>query len=186
MLKAFLFLALGAVIALVVRWGLAQVWSFQAQRPSDYAEEAPAFDIREALSGPILSEGVIYDLTGRVNVRFTAEMQGTWDGATGVLTEDFRYSTGRVQHREWTLEMGEDGAFTATAPDIVGVGRGRQMGSAVRLTYRIRLDDEAGGHVLDVTDWMYLMENGVVMNRSEFRKFGIKVGELVATMRKAE
>jgi hypothetical protein len=27
------------------------------------------------------------------------------------------------------------------------------------------------------------MENGVVMNRSQFRKFGIKVAELVATMR---
>ena len=53
-------------------------------------------------------------------------------------------------------------------------------------TYRIRLEPEAGGHVLDVTDWMYLMENGAIMNRSEFRKFGVKVGELVATMRKAE
>ncbi len=39
------------------------------------------------------------------------------------------------------------------------------------------------GHVLDVTDWMYLMENGTIMNRSQFRKFGIKVAELVATMR---
>ena len=185
MLKIIAFLALGVLAVLAGRWALAQFWSFQAQRPSDYAEEGPAFDIREALSGPILSEGVIYDLTGRVNVRFVAEMHGTWDGDKGVLTEDFRYSSGRVQRREWTLEMGEGGAFTATAPDIVGVGRGQQMGSAVRLTYRIRLEPEAGGHVLDVTDWMYLMENGAIMNRSEFRKFGMKVGELVATMRKA-
>jgi hypothetical protein len=27
------------------------------------------------------------------------------------------------------------------------------------------------------------MENGTIMNRSEFRKFGFKVAELVATMR---
>jgi hypothetical protein len=46
--------------------------------------------------------------------------------------------------------------------------------------------ESAGGHVLDVTDWMYLMENGTIMNRSQFRKFGIKVAELVATMRKKE
>jgi hypothetical protein len=32
---------------------------------------------------------------------------------------------------------------------------------------------------------MYLMENGAIMNRSQFRKFGIKVAELVATMRPA-
>ncbi len=53
----------------------------------------------------------------------------------------------------------------------------------MRLDYRIRLPEQAGGHVLDVTDWMYLMENGAIMNRSQFRKFGIKVAELVATMR---
>jgi hypothetical protein len=32
---------------------------------------------------------------------------------------------------------------------------------------------------------MYLLENGVIMNRSQFRKFGFKVAELVATMRPA-
>ena len=53
------------------------------------------------------------------------------------------------------------------------------------LRYKIRLTPEAGGHVLDVIDWMYLMENGTIMNRSQFRKFGIKVAELVATMRPA-
>ena len=30
---------------------------------------------------------------------------------------------------------------------------------------------------------LYTVENGTLMNRSEFRKFGIKVGALVATMR---
>jgi hypothetical protein len=51
------------------------------------------------------------------------------------------------------------------------------------LNYRIRLTPEAGGHVLDTVDWMYLTANGTIMNRSQFRKYGIKVAELVATMR---
>jgi hypothetical protein len=54
------------------------------------------------------------------------------------------------------------------------------------LNYDLRLTPEAGGHVLKVTDWMYLMENGTIMNRSQFTKFGIKVAELVATMRKKD
>jgi hypothetical protein len=33
---------------------------------------------------------------------------------------------------------------------------------------------------------MYLMQNGTIINRSQFRKFGIKVAELVATMRPIE
>ena len=56
----------------------------------------------------------------------------------------------------------------------------------MQLKYRIRLLPEAGGHVLNVTDWMYLMENGTIMNRSQFTKFGVKVAELVATMRKKD
>ena len=59
-------------------------------------------------------------------------------------------------------------------------------GSAVQLKYRIRLPEESGGHVLDTVDWMYLAPNGTVMNRSQFRKFGIPVAELVATMRKVD
>ncbi len=66
---------------------------------------------------------------------------------------------------------------------MVGQGEGRVEGPTVVLRYRIRLTAEAGGHVLDVTDWMYLMENGTIINRSQFRKFGFKVAELVATMR---
>ena len=71
----------------------------------------------------------------------------------------------------------------AEADDVVGTGTGRQEGSAVLLEYRLRLTPEAGGHVLSVTDWMYLTPGGAIMNRSQFRKFGIKVAELVATMR---
>jgi hypothetical protein len=82
--------------------------------------------------------------------------------------------------------MGEGGRFTATADDVIGTAQGEQSGAVARITYRLRLPPEAGGHVLDVTDWLYLTENGTIMNRSEMRKFGFKVAELIATMRPAE
>ena len=69
---------------------------------------------------------------------------------------------------------------------MIGTGSGTQTGSAVQLKYRIKLPDEAGGHVLDTIDWMYLTPNGSIVNRSQFRKFGFKVAELVATMRKVD
>ena len=37
--------------------------------------------------------------------------------------------------------------------------------------------------MLDVVDWMYLAPNGTILNRSQMRKFGITVAELVATVR---
>ncbi len=157
---------------------------FATQKPTDFAGSGPAFDLQTHLAGPILCEGVVYGPTGRVSSRFVADMVGEWTGTTGVLHERFKYDTGRVQDRQWTLRLGNDGAIAAEAPDLVGAGVGRVSGSAVEMRYRIRLPPEAGGHVLDVVDWMYLMENGTVMNRSQFRKFGIKVAELVATMRR--
>lgn len=157
--------------------------SFSAQRPDDYADTEPAFDIRARLNGPLLSEGVIYGPTGRVVSRFVARMEGEWQGNRGKLAEHFTYSGGDKQDREWALEISNDGRIKATADDIVGVGEGRQSGSTVLLKYRIRLAKDAGGHVLDVTDWMYLTDNGVIMNRSEMRKYGLKVAELVATIR---
>lgn len=159
---------------------------FQAQSPTDYAQGAPQFDLRKHLNGPIACEGVIYGPSGRVTSRFTGAFNATWDGNKGHMTEEFRYDSGSVQHREWHLTLGNDGKIKAEAPDLVGIGDGSQLGSAVQLKYRIRLPDDAGGHVLDTVDWMYLAPNGAIVNRSQFRKFGFKVAELVATMRRMD
>lgn len=180
---SLMWFAFGLVVALVAAMIIHRLTGFGAQKPQDYAGTGPAFDLRRHLSGPILCEGMIYGPTGRVATRFVAQMEGRWDGNVGTLAEHFRYDSGRRQDRCWTLALGNDGAIRAEAPDLVGVGSGRVEGSAVQLRYRIKLDAEAGGHELDVTDWLYLMENGTILNRSQFRKFGIKVAELVATMR---
>lgn len=176
------FLFLGLLLALAALLLHQRFLAFPAQRPGDYAD-GPQIDPRQHLNGPLLCEGVIYGPTGRVVSRFVADMEGRWQGNQGVLTESFRYDSGARQAREWRLSLGNDGAIRATAADLLGEGRGQATGSAVMLRYRIRLTPEAGGHVLDVVDWMYLMENGTILNRSQFRKFGIKVAELVATMR---
>ena len=174
----------GALVVIALITLRARYASFAAQAPSDYADKGPTFDLRKHLNGPMACEGVIFGPTGRVTSRFVADMQGSWDGTTGTLAEVFRYDSGTVQHRAWTLVLGAGGQITATAADVVGDGQGRVEGSGVLLRYRIQLTPEAGGHVLDVTDWMYLLDNGTIMNRSQFRKFGIKVAELVATMRR--
>ena len=173
----------GFILALTAVLVASRFLSFRAQRPDDYADHGPQFDIRERLNGPITCEGVIYGPTGRVASRFTADFEASWIGNKGVMKEVFHYDSGAIQNREWHLTLGNDGSIRAEAPDVVGVGEGQQKGSAVQLKYRIKLTKEAGGHVLDTTDWMYLMQNGAIMNRSQFRKFGIKVAELVATMR---
>lgn len=177
---------LAALATLVAVCLAAYLWrarlSFSAQRPSDYAALAP-FDLRHHLNGPIQCEGVIYGPTGRVTSRFVAQMQGEWDGNRGVLREEFTYDTGAKQAREWQLTIGNDGKIRARADDVMGIGHGEVAGGALQLRYNLRLPASAGGHVLAVNDWLYVTPNGTLINRSQMRKFGIKVAELVATMR---
>lgn len=174
----------GILSLLLVMALLRRKLGFSAQRPDAYRALGPAFDPRIHLEGPMLCEGVIYGPFGRVTTRFVAEMHGTWQGNSGTLREHFRYDSGTEQHREWRLSVDNDGLLRAEADDLAGTGRGTIAGPALQLLYHIRLPADAGGHVLNVTDWMYLTQNGTIMNRSQFRKFGIKVAELVATMRK--
>ncbi len=184
-MTGFIWITVGMLIAFAIVQFVQWKWSFYAQTPADYQAQQPAFDIRERFNGPLHCEGVIYGPLGRVTSRFVAEFNAKWDGNVGVMKEVFHYDSGSVQNREWTLTLNDDGRILAQAPDLVGDGSGKQSGSSVLLKYTIKLTEDAGGHALDVTDWMYLMENGVIMNRSQFRKFGIKVAELVATMRPA-
>jgi hypothetical protein len=179
-------LIVGAAVALGGVWAKGRYASFRAQVPEDYAGKGSEIDLRRHLNGPILCEGVIFGPTGRVSSRFVADMDVRWEGNVGVMSERFRYDSGMVQDREWRLTLGNDGSIRAEAADVVGTGTGRQVGPSVQLNYRIRLPADAGGHVLDTTDWMYLVENGTIINRSQFRKFGVTVAELVATMRPKE
>lgn len=184
-MEAVLIFLLGAASAAGLFWTWTRLWSFRGQEPMDYEGERVVFDLRRHLSGDFICDGLIFGPFGRVVSRFTADFSVTWTGAEAVMTERFSYDSGEVQHREWHLNLSDDGRIEAWADDVPGGGRGRQAGSAVNLRYRIRLLPTAGGHVLDVNDWMYLLENGVIVNRSQFRKFGVRVAELVATIRSA-
>ncbi len=172
-----------AILAVLAARG--RFLSFRSQSPADYTGTGPDFSLKKHLNGEILSEGLIYGPNGKMSNSFVARMVGEWDGNSGTLAEWFTYSNGKQMTRKWYLTMGTGNTFIAKADDIVGEGKGEISGSTVKLTYRIILPEDAGGHTLDVTDWMYLTENGAIMNRSEMRKFGIKVAELVATMRPA-
>ena len=177
-------LAGAALVALTLLALNRLFFGFTAQSPRDYAGSAPVFDPRRHLAGEMQSDGVIYGPTGRVAARFTARMRGDWDNAGGSLAEVFDFATGQQQQRLWTITDAGSARFTATAPDVEGVAVGELSGATLRMRYRLRLAQDAGGHLLNVTDWLYLAPNGVILNRSEMRKFGIKVAELVATIRR--
>ena len=182
-METLFFMLLGAALAVgavVLRRHHA---AFYGQSPDDYQEGYPVIDIQKHLTGEMICEGVIFGPMGRVTSTFAADFDIKWDGDAGIMDEHFRYNDGSTQVRQWRLAVGEDGSFEMRADDVPGVGKGKMSGGAVQMIYPITLPESAGGHTLSCVDWMYLTPDGTVMNRSQFRKYGVKVAELIATIR---
>ncbi|MFK7836119.1 MAG: DUF3833 family protein [Sulfitobacter sp.] len=182
-MDAFLFVLLGAVLTSVVVILRRRFAAFYGQSPEDYEDSFPAFVLDEHLRGEMICEGVIFGPLGRVTSTFAADFSISWDGDKGVMDELFRYNDGSTQVRQWRITKLSNGAFDLQADDVPGGGHGVASGGAVQMRYPIELPPEVGGHVLRCMDWMYMTPDGTIMNRSQFRKFGFKVAELIATIR---
>lgn len=185
-METLFFIFLGILIATGVIALRRRYAEFYGQSPEDYEDGFPTFEIKKHLNGKMVCEGVIFGPLGRVTSTFVADFDISWDGDRGVMDELFRYNDGSTQTRQWIIQNGKDGHFSTEAEDVPGGGVGTHAGHAVQMRYAIRLPENAGGHVLNTVDWMYLTPDGVIVNRSQFRKFGFKVAELVATIRPKE
>ncbi|MDP1893598.1 MAG: DUF3833 domain-containing protein [Hydrogenophaga sp.] len=145
---------------------------------SDYASEKPALDLRSYFNGTLDAYGVFTDRSGQVVKRFTVLMRCTWDGDNGVLDEDFVYSDGSTGKRIWRMKHLGNGRYSGTADDVVGVALGETRGNAFRWGYTLALPVD--GRVWNVTfdDWMYLMDERVMLNKAVMSKFGVRLGEV--------
>lgn len=152
----------------------------------DYATELPKVDVKEYFTGPIKAWGLIQGRNGKVLARFDVEMVGSWDGDSGTLEEFFNYYDGREQKRVWKINKIDSDRYTGRADDIIGTASGEQSGNAVRWSYD--MDLEVGGRTYKIRfdDWMWLMNDGILINRSYLKKFGITVAELTLFMQKVE
>jgi hypothetical protein len=144
----------------------------------DYANEQPRFDLRAFFDGELVAKGLFTDRSGRVVKRFTVTMTGRWTGDEGVLDEHFQYSDGSTQRRVWRLQALGDGRYRGTADDVVGDALGESAGNAFRWNYTLALPVD--GRVWDVAldDWMFLVDDATVLNRSAMSKFGLHLGDV--------
>jgi len=144
----------------------------------DYANEKPTLDLRSFFNGDLTAKGLFTDRAGRVVKRFTVKMNARWEGDSGVLDEHFVYSDGSTQRRVWRLQALGQGRYSGTADDVVGEALGDSAGNAFRWAYTLALPVD--GRVWDVAldDWMFLVDEGTVLNRSAMSKFGLHLGDV--------
>lgn len=151
---------------------------------SHYDNTKPELDIKEYFDGPIQAWGIVQDWRGNVTRKFDIEMVGSWEGDTGKLEEDFVYDDGKTQRRVWTIKKLSDNTYEGTASDIKGKADGKTNGNAVQWKYQMNLEVDGKTYLVTFDDWMFLMKDEVLINRSYLKKFGITVAELTIVMKK--
>ena len=155
---------------------------------SDHAKDLPRLDLRQYFNGTLDAYGIFTDRSGKVVKRFTVLMKCSWSGPagqeTGVLDEEFTYSDGTRERRVWTLQRTADGRYVGTAADVVGQALGQESGNAFRFGYTLNLPVDGRTYEVQFDDWMYLMDERVMLNRAVMSKFGIRLGEVTLSFYK--
>ena len=155
-----------------------------SQNIEQYAAERPQLDLAQYFNGRITAHGIFQDRSGQVVRRFTVDMEGRWDGNQGVLDEHFTYSDGKKDRRIWRLTKHADGRYTGTADDVVGTASGRTVGNAFQWAYTLQLPVDGKVYQVQFDDWMYLVDERVMLNRATMSKFGFRLGEVTLSFQK--
>jgi len=149
-----------------------------------YRNEKPVLDIRNYLNGTLDAWGMFQGRSGEVKKRFHVVIDAKWKGDTGTLDEHFAWSDGSTSRRVWTLTRQTDGSYRGRADDVVGEAIGEIAGNTLRWRYVLALPVDGSVYHVDFDDWMILMDDKVMMNRSYMSKWGFGLGEVTLTFAK--
>lgn len=164
--------------------GTAVLAGCASPRVSDYAQQRPLLELDEYFDGRIRAHGIFQKRGGEVVRRFTVVMDCHWEGNQGVLDEAFTYSDGTTQRRIWRLTKHEGGRYTGRADDVVGEAQGQTAGNAFRWNYTLRLPVDGKEYEVQFDDWMFLIDERVMLNRASMSKFGVTLGEVLLSFTK--
>ena len=135
-------------------------------------------DLKTYFNGSLDAHGIFTDRSGKVARRFVVQMTGTWTGNQGVLDERFTYSDGKTERRVWRLTDLGNGRWEGRADDVVGVATGVSSGNALNWRYTLALPVDGKVYEVQFDDWMYRIDERVVLNKAVMSKFGIYLGEV--------
>ena len=147
-------------------------------RPEAFTNTAPAFDPVTFWTGRMASWGVVENRDGAPTAIVTTTTDATAEGPDGLHMVQHVMTAGKDTVRDWHMRRLGDGKFLATANDMVGTARGVASGRTFHWTWT--LATKPGNGVLNVSmeQWMYLADNGTLMNRTIITKLGVRLAEI--------
>jgi hypothetical protein len=153
----------------------------------DYEGDEPELVLEEFFDGKVMAWGLFENRAGAPQQRFVVEIDGTWDGETLTLDEDFTYASGRKDRRVWEFTKTGENTWRGEAGDTTVAAQGRQVGSIFRMNYKADIAMEDGDTIeLAFDDRLILIDETRMINRAIVKKFGIRVGEVSIAFEKVE
>lgn len=150
--------------------------------------DAPLSDrqlnLEEFFEGELIAYGQFQDIFGTVRRRFEVQIDGTWDGETLRLVEDFVYEDGSTEQRIWTLTKTGAQTWEGTAPGVIGTATGVEKGDTFNWGYTIDLPVPDGTLRVTFDDWMWLLSDDRLLNIAYMKRFGVDIGQVVITFEK--
>ena len=153
-------------------------------KPEDFAGREPRFQLEDYFAGQTKAWGIFQDRFGKLRRQFEVDIDGTWDGETLTLVEDFVYDDGEVEQRIWRIRKTGEHSYEGEADGVIGTAKGAGYGNALNWRYDFNLKVGDSVWAVSFDDWLFLQGDGVVINRAEVSKFGIELGQVTLVFTK--
>lgn len=153
-------------------------------KPEDFAGREPRLLLEEYFAGKTKALGIFVDRFGNLRRQFAVDIDGTWDGETLTLVEDFLYDDGETEQRIWRISKTGAHSYEGRAGDVIGPAAGKAYGNVLNWQYRLALKVGDSTWNVDFDDWMFLQDDNVIINRAEISKFGFKLGDVTIVFTK--
>jgi len=155
-----------------------------SQNVTQFADSPRQLVLEDYFLGQTQAYGVFEDRFGKVRRQFKVDITGTLDGDRLTLTENFKYDDGERDTRVWEIDVLGNGAYRGTAGDVPVPAEGQVAGNAFNWKYKVDLKVGDSTWNVGFDDWMYLMEDDVLLNRAYVTRYGIEIGQVTIAFRK--
>ena len=158
-----------------------------AGRPPIPDNVGKPFSLETDLIGKTVATGSFSAIDG-THRDFITYIEGTLDGSTVTLVEDFEFDDGVKERKTWVLTKLPNGEYSGIREDVIGTARGYQDGDAFRLEYTMAIPDENGepGRAMKFRDVLANNPEGAVVNKATVGLWGFQVATVDLLIKRPE
>ncbi|MXN65747.1 DUF3833 family protein [Stappia sp. GBMRC 2046] len=143
--------------------------------------------LEEFFRGKTVGKGVFESRFAGVRREFTVVTTGTWNPKTFTLRlrEDFRYADGERDTKVWFFQKVAQDRYIGQRSDVLSPTNVRTVGNDLKFSYAAEVETRDGPVALRFNDTLTRVKPGVVRNTARVVKYGLTIGTVDLTFRKA-